>query len=163
MNVLYEEEGEFKAGAVLSQSPASFQVESPHGRRTKIKAANVVLSFERPSAGELLAEARKFAEGLSMQFTRADMVSRWGGDEFAVVVGGDLKEAEKRADAVKEWVLGEYKLSVGGQTVKVMAGASIGVVEWNGMETGSQLLERADKGLYAGKAASRTAARPRPY
>ena len=55
----YEEEGEFKVGAVLSQSPASFQVESPHGRRSKIKAANVVLSFERPSGAELLAEARR--------------------------------------------------------------------------------------------------------
>ena len=64
MNVLYEEEGEFKVGAVLSQSPASFQVESPHGRRSKIKAASVVLSFERPAGTELLVEARKFAEGL---------------------------------------------------------------------------------------------------
>ena len=68
MNVLYEEEGEFKVGAVMSQSPASFQVESPHGRRSKIKAANVVLSFERPSGAELLAEARKFAEGLDTDF-----------------------------------------------------------------------------------------------
>src|SRR6185436_2137896 len=68
MNVLYEEEGEFKVGAVMSQSPASFQVESPHGRRTKIKAANVVLSFERPSGAELLAEARKFADGLDTDF-----------------------------------------------------------------------------------------------
>ncbi|MEO8143032.1 MAG: RNB domain-containing ribonuclease [Betaproteobacteria bacterium] len=68
MNVLYEEEGEYKAGAVLSQSPASFQVESPHGRRSKIKAANVVLSFERPSAGELLAAARSFADGLDTDF-----------------------------------------------------------------------------------------------
>jgi len=68
MNVLYEEEGEYKAGAVLSQSPAHYQVESPHGRRTKIKAANVVLSFERPSAGELLAEARKLADGLDTDF-----------------------------------------------------------------------------------------------
>ena len=56
MNVLYEEEGEYKAGAVLSQSPASYQIESPHGRRSKIKSATVVLTFERPSAGELLAE-----------------------------------------------------------------------------------------------------------
>jgi exoribonuclease-2 len=68
MNVLYEEEGEFKVGAVLSQSPASFQVESPHGRRSKIKAANVVLSFERPSGADLLAEARKFADGLDTDF-----------------------------------------------------------------------------------------------
>ena len=72
MNVLYEEEGEFKVGAVLSQSPASFQVESPHGRRSKIKAASVVLSFERPAGAELLAEARKY-EG-------ARMVIRQGGD-----------------------------------------------------------------------------------
>jgi exoribonuclease-2 len=68
MNVLYEEEGEFKVGAVLSQSPASFQVESPHGRRSKIKAASVVLSFERPSGAELLAEARKYADGLDTDF-----------------------------------------------------------------------------------------------
>jgi len=67
-NVLYEEDGEFKVGAVLSQSPASFQVESPHGRRSKIKAGSVVLSFERPSGAELLAEARKFAEGLDTDF-----------------------------------------------------------------------------------------------
>ena len=38
MNVLYEEDGEFKVGAVLSQSAAAFQVESPHGRRSKVKA-----------------------------------------------------------------------------------------------------------------------------
>jgi exoribonuclease-2 len=68
MNVLYEEEGEYKAGAVLSQSPASYQIESPHGRRSKIKAANVVLLFDRPSAAELLAEARKFADGLDTDF-----------------------------------------------------------------------------------------------
>ncbi|MBC7802406.1 MAG: RNB domain-containing ribonuclease, partial [Candidatus Parcubacteria bacterium] len=68
VNVLYEEEGEYKAGAVLSQSPASYQIESPHGRRSKIKAANVVITFERPSAGELLAEARKYADGLDTDF-----------------------------------------------------------------------------------------------
>ena len=68
MNVLYEEEGEYKAGAVLSQSPAHYQVESPHGRRSKIKAASVVFTFERPSAAELLAEARKFADALDTDF-----------------------------------------------------------------------------------------------
>jgi exoribonuclease-2 len=68
MNVLYEEEGELKVGAVLARAPASFQVESPHGRRSKIKAASVMLSFERPSGAELLAAARSFADTLDTDF-----------------------------------------------------------------------------------------------
>jgi exoribonuclease-2 len=68
MQVLYEEEGDLKVGAVLAQAPASFQVESPHGRRSKVKAANVLLSFERPAGAELLTEAQKFAAGLDVDF-----------------------------------------------------------------------------------------------
>jgi exoribonuclease II len=68
VQLLYEEEGELKVGTVLAQAPASYQVESPHGRRSKVKAANVLLSFDVPSAGELLAQAQKFAEGLDVHF-----------------------------------------------------------------------------------------------
>jgi exoribonuclease-2 len=68
MQVLYEEEGELKVGAVLGQAPASLHVETPHGRRSKIKAANVLLEFERPAGLELLAQAKGFAEGLDVQF-----------------------------------------------------------------------------------------------
>lgn len=68
MQVLYEEEGELKVGAVLAQAPASLQVESPHGRRSKIKAGNVLLEFERPSGAEVLAEGQRFAAGLDADF-----------------------------------------------------------------------------------------------
>ena len=68
MQLLYEEDGDLKVGSVLAQAPASFQVESPHGRRTKVKAAAVLLSFERPGAAELLEEAHEFATGLDVQF-----------------------------------------------------------------------------------------------
>jgi exoribonuclease-2 len=68
MHVLYEEEGALKVGAVLAQAPASLQVESPHGRRSKVKVANVLLSFERPAGAELLAAAEKFAAGLDVAF-----------------------------------------------------------------------------------------------
>src|SRR5262249_55249010 len=68
MQLLYEEDGDLKVGAVLGESPAAFQVESPHGRRSKIKAANVLLAFERPSGAELLAEAEKFAQDLDIGF-----------------------------------------------------------------------------------------------
>jgi exoribonuclease-2 len=68
VQLLYEEDGDLKVGAVLDRAPASFHVESPHGRRSKIKAANVLLSFERPAAAELLAGAEKFAAGLEVEF-----------------------------------------------------------------------------------------------
>jgi exoribonuclease-2 len=68
MQVLYEEEGEVKVGTVLAQAPASFQVEGPHGRRSKVKQGNVVLTFDSPSAAELLEQARRFAETLDIDF-----------------------------------------------------------------------------------------------
>ena len=68
MNVLYEEDGEFKVGSVLATNPASLHVESPHGRRSKIKVAQVLLRFEQPSAAELLASAQKYAAELDTDF-----------------------------------------------------------------------------------------------
>jgi exoribonuclease II len=68
VHLLYEEEGELKVGTVLGQAPASFQVESPHGRRSKVKAGNVLLNFEQPTPGELLAQAERFARTLDVQF-----------------------------------------------------------------------------------------------
>jgi exoribonuclease II len=68
VQLLYEEDGALKVGTVLGQAPASFQVESPHGRRSKVKAAHVLLEFERPSGAELLAAAEKFAEELDVDF-----------------------------------------------------------------------------------------------
>ena len=68
MQLLYEEDGDLKVGAVLGEAPASFQVESPHGRRSKVKAANVLLAFERPTGAELLSQAGKFAQELDVDF-----------------------------------------------------------------------------------------------
>ncbi|MDW8468211.1 MAG: RNB domain-containing ribonuclease [Burkholderiales bacterium] len=68
MNILYEEQGEFKVGAVLARAPASLQVESPHGRRTKVKAANVLLEFEQPAPAALLAAAEAYAATLDADF-----------------------------------------------------------------------------------------------
>lgn len=68
VQVLYEEEGELKVGAVMAQAPASLHVESPHGRRSKIKAASVLLEFAEPSGAELLAQAEAFAATVDIDF-----------------------------------------------------------------------------------------------
>ena len=68
MHLLYEEDGDIKVGTVLSPGTASYQVEAPHGRRTKVKASHVLLSFDAPGAGELLAGANAYAEKLDADF-----------------------------------------------------------------------------------------------
>ncbi len=68
MNLFFEEDGAFKAGAVLSQAGNASQVELPTGRRTKIKASHVFFSFESPSPAELLARAGEEAAELDPGF-----------------------------------------------------------------------------------------------
>ncbi len=68
MHVLFEEDGAFKAGTVLTQSEASLQVETPHGKRVKLKSANVLLRFTSPDAAEILPRAEREAEGLETEF-----------------------------------------------------------------------------------------------
>lgn len=94
---------------------------------------------------------RQFAGELALQFFPADTVCRWGGDEFAVIVAGDMKEASARVEGVRKWVLGEYKITNGSQPVRLTAAAAIGVVQWDQKETGLELIARADQGLYLGK------------
>jgi len=68
MHVLYEEDGEIKAGSVMSSTPSSHQIETPYGRRTKIKGSSVLLTFDAPAAAELLEGAASFAATLDLEF-----------------------------------------------------------------------------------------------
>ncbi len=68
MNVFHEEDGALKASLVLAEQGGALQVESPHGKRGKIKAAQVLMRFERPGAGELLAEADALASRIDVDF-----------------------------------------------------------------------------------------------
>jgi exoribonuclease II len=68
MNIFYEENGSFKAGTILADNTTSLQVETAHGKRSKIKAANVMLRFAQPGLTEFMTEAEKVAEDIDVQF-----------------------------------------------------------------------------------------------
>lgn len=68
MNVLFEEDGGFKAGSIMADNESSLQVEMPSGKRSKIKSATVLLRFEKPSAGSLLEQATPLAEEIEADF-----------------------------------------------------------------------------------------------
>ena len=68
MNVLFEEDGAFKAGAVLADNASSLQVETHTGKRVKVKVANVLLRFAAPAPGELLDRAEGESAGIEPEF-----------------------------------------------------------------------------------------------
>jgi exoribonuclease-2 len=66
MFVLFEEAGKFHGGRVLSEAESSAQVELDSGKRVKVKAANILLRFDKPSPAELLREAQALAQGIEL-------------------------------------------------------------------------------------------------
>jgi len=68
VHVLYEEEGDYKAGTVVAEAPASVQLDTLHGRRVKVKVASLLLRFAQPAPAQLLLEARTFADSLDIEF-----------------------------------------------------------------------------------------------
>ena len=68
MNVLFEDDGQLKAGTLLADNDMSLQVEAVSGKRHKVKAAHVLLRFASPSAAETLARAHELARGIDIGF-----------------------------------------------------------------------------------------------
>jgi exoribonuclease-2 len=70
MNVLYEEDGSFKVGAVRTETEASVHVEAVSGKRSKVKRASVLLAFGGEKGQEAGAE-----QGLADFLERAHAVA----------------------------------------------------------------------------------------
>jgi exoribonuclease II len=68
MNVLFEEDGAFKAGNILADNNTSLQIELPTGKRSKVKSANVLLRFASPNPAELMQRAEHGAEEIDVAF-----------------------------------------------------------------------------------------------
>ena len=68
MNVVFEDDGQIKAGGVLADNDASLQVETASGKRMKIKSGSVLLRFATPAPGEVMNEASRLAAELDADF-----------------------------------------------------------------------------------------------
>ncbi|MDP3701585.1 MAG: RNB domain-containing ribonuclease [Hylemonella sp.] len=66
MHAMFDEAGKFLAGRILSETEASLQVELESGKRVKVKTANVLLKFEKPSPTELLGAAQALSESIEL-------------------------------------------------------------------------------------------------
>ena len=68
MYVLYEEDGDIKAGSILADHDASLQIETQHGKRAKVKSAHVLLRFTTPPPAAAMDDARGLAAEIDLDF-----------------------------------------------------------------------------------------------
>ena len=66
MYALFEEGGKFLAGRLMSEAESSAQIELDSGKRVKVKAANVLLRFDKPLPAELFASAQGIAKDIDL-------------------------------------------------------------------------------------------------
>jgi two-component system, cell cycle response regulator len=97
------------------------------------------------------------AERMAGRLRRDDVVGRWGGEEFLVLLPEIGPAGAARVAEDVRAVVAAEPFSVAGGPLRVTA--SLGWATWDGDETGEALLRRADAALYAAKAAGRNAVR----
>ena len=98
---------------------------------------------------------KQFSTELRSASRATDVVGRWGGDEFIVVLDGSMTEARSHVERMQKWVFGSYTLHLGAEGPKVEVSAAIGLVEWQPGESIKDLLGRADALMYKQKAEMR--------
>lgn len=84
MNVLFEDDGQLKAGTLVADHDASLQVESASGRRQKVKASHVLLRFAGPPVAETMAKAHEIVADIDPNFLwEVSADDEFGFDELA--------------------------------------------------------------------------------
>jgi len=106
-------------------------------------------------AGDNLLQ--QFAQELRSNFRATDLVGRWGGDEFIIVMDCDAKGATPKISRVQQWTFGSYTIRPGKGTgeVKVQVDGAFGLAQWQPGETAQSVIERADIAMYEQKALSK--------
>ncbi len=98
MNVFYEEAGSLKAGAIIEDKTTSLQVQTQHGKRTKVKASAVLMRFEHHSLDEFMDRARAIADEIEPGFLwEACGESEFSFDSLAAEYFGHDPKAEEAA------------------------------------------------------------------
>ncbi len=101
---------------------------------------------------------QQFAQELRSASRAGDVVGRWGGDEFMMVIDSYIEGATAQFERLQKWVFGEYTIrpGKGSGEVKIKVDAAIGLTPWQPGQTLKEIVEQADKAMYKRKEMTRS-------
>ncbi|MDE2401298.1 MAG: RNB domain-containing ribonuclease [Burkholderiales bacterium] len=98
MFALFDDAGKFQAGRVMSEADSSMQIELDSGKRVKVKAANVLIKFAKPSPAEALAQGAAQAQDIDVDLIwEVAPADEFGFEELAGEYFGDKADAVQQA------------------------------------------------------------------
>lgn len=104
------------------------------------------------ASGDLVLHA--VGKLLTSAVRTCDIVARWGGEEFVLVLPStSLEGAEQVAERIREQLAEAEVTDSSGQVLRVTA--SFGVATYTGNETLEQVVDRADRAMYLAKSGGR--------
>jgi diguanylate cyclase len=98
---------------------------------------------------------KQFSAELQANARSGDVVGRWGGDEFIVILNCGRADAQSHVDRIEKWVVGDYTIESASGPQKVQLQASIGLEEWTPGQTMKEIVDRADAAMYTRKSGRR--------
>jgi len=99
-----------------------------------------------------------FSAELQTACRSTDLIGRWGGDEFIILLDSALSDAEAQIERLRKQVMKLYTVKGRNGDLTLLVTASVGLAERVSRESLKKLLERADAAMYAEKAEKKAAA-----
>jgi two-component system cell cycle response regulator len=98
---------------------------------------------------------KQFSAEMRANSRSTDLIGRWGGDEFIVVLDCGRSEAQSHVERIKKWVVGDYTIEATNGPQKVQLDAAVGLAQWAPGRSANEVISLADAAMYEQKRGAR--------
>lgn len=97
MNLVFDDNGDFKPGTIVSEAGGTLQVATHSGKRIKVKSSHVMLQFRTPEPAQMLQEAQQLSSQIDLDLVwECAPQDEFGFEDLAQTYFGDKATETER-------------------------------------------------------------------